>query len=127
MILCWGSVFKQGFLTHHSSYAVISHCFRLCLWKGSLFGPVNLVSVCERAKPFGVKQDRDNKRGGGYHVGRKWLGLFVCQAFVCFPVGQIYLGGSRSEACRWKLATRMARYTVIDSCLVMWFLSQMRN
>lgn len=77
---------------------------------------MNVVSVCERAKPFGVKQDRDNKRGGGYHVGRKWLGLFVCQAFVCFPVGQIYLGGNRSEACRWKLARRMARYTVIDSC-----------
>lgn len=26
-------------------------------------------------------------------MGRKWRSLFVYQAFVCFPAGQIYLGG----------------------------------
>lgn len=47
---------------------------------------------------------------------RKWLSLFVCQAFVCFPVGQIYLEGRLSEVCRWKLATSsQACYTFIDS------------
>lgn len=55
-------------------------------------------------------------------MGRKWLSLFVCQAFVCFPVGQIYLGGRLSEVCRWKLATSRACYTVIDSYSVMWLL-----
>lgn len=55
-------------------------------------------------------------------MGRKWLSLFVCQAFVCFPVGQIYLGGRLSEVCRWKLATSRTCYTVIDSYSVMWLL-----
>lgn len=50
------------------------------------------------------------------------LSLFVCQAFVCFPDGQIYLEGRLSEVCRWKLATTRACYTFIDSHLVMWLL-----
>lgn len=55
-------------------------------------------------------------------MGRKWLSLFVCQAFVCFPVEQIYLEGRLSEVCRWKLATSRPCYTVIDSYSVIWLL-----
>lgn len=55
-------------------------------------------------------------------MGRKWLSLFVCEGFVCFPVGQIYLGGRLSKVCRWKLATSRGCYTVTDSYSVMWLL-----
>lgn len=51
-------------------------------------------------------------------MGRKLLSLFVYQAFVCFPVGQIYLGGRLSKVCWWKLATSRACYAVIDSYMV---------
>lgn len=71
------------------------------------------------ARAFRVKQDRDNERGGVITwEGSGWACLSA-RGFVCFPVGQIYLGGRLSEVCRWKLATSRACYTVTDSYSVM--------
>lgn len=66
-VFCTGEHF-QTVLTCQSSYAVISYCFGILPFvfenEAALCHRILNLVVCERAKPFGVKQDRDNKRGG---------------------------------------------------------------
>lgn len=63
-ILCWG-VFSNTGLTQQSSFAVIRHCFPNFVSENeAALGHGIWLCASKRAKPFGVKQDRDNKRGG---------------------------------------------------------------